>query len=94
MRRIVERQPETDKDAATETRMEEIRVGMRCRLSTLGLKNMPRQTQHDCTVVGVGRTRNQVRVRFDGYKSATTLHRSYLEEIPQCGWKPENSSGG
>lgn len=90
MKRIDERRREANKGAATEAKMEEIKVGMRCRLSALGLKKMPRQSRLDGTVVGVGRTINQVRVRFDGYKSAQTLHRSYLEEIPQCGGQPES----
>jgi hypothetical protein len=46
---------------------------------------MPRQTQHVCTVVGAGKTGNQVRVKFDGSRTAQTLHRSYLEEIVQYG---------
>jgi hypothetical protein len=56
-------------------------VGSLCRLSGLGLKNMPRQNQRLCTVVGFGSTRNQVRVKFAGSKAAKTLHSSYLELI-------------
>jgi hypothetical protein len=92
MKRIIERQSETNKGDATEERQERIQVGMRCRLSAIGVKNMPRQIQHHCTVIGVGRTKNQLRVRFDGYKSATTLHRSYLEAMSQCACIPEKKS--
>jgi hypothetical protein len=92
MKRIIERQPETNKGDATEERQERIKIGMRCRLSAIGLKHMPRQIQHHCTVIGVGRTKNQLRVRFDGYKSATTLHRSYLEEMSPCACTSEKKS--
>ena len=84
MKRINERQYKTNEGTASKADKEYLRVGSRCRLSSLGLKNMPRQTQHVCTVVGAGKTRNQIRVKFDGSKTAQTLHRSYLEET-----KPE-----
>jgi len=58
-----------------------IEIGARCRLSALGSQHMPRQTRSNCTVVGSGMTKNQVRVKFDGSKTARTLHRSYLEVI-------------
>jgi hypothetical protein len=75
--------------AVTRTDKEYLKAGSRCRLSARGLKSMPRQTQHVCTVVGVGKTGNQLRVKFDGSKTTQTLHRSYLEEIVQHGQKPE-----
>ncbi|XIA62290.1 hypothetical protein ACFIOY_21995 [Bradyrhizobium sp. TZ2] len=60
-------------------------VGSLCRLSALGLKNMPRQSQRVCTVVGFGKTRNQVRIKFAGAKAPQTLHASYLELIKSPG---------
>ena len=81
MKRIHGRRRETNEDNATMAEKEHLKAGSRCRLSALGLKNMPRQTQRVCTVVGVSKTKNQFRVMFDGSKSAQTLHRSYLEEI-------------
>jgi hypothetical protein len=56
-------------------------IGSLCRLSALGIKNMPRKSQRSCTVVGFGNTRNQVRVKFAGSKAAQTLHTTYLELI-------------
>jgi hypothetical protein len=56
-----------------------LKAGSRCRLSALGSKHMPRQTRSYCTVIRVGKAKNQVRVKLDGSKTAQTLHRSYLE---------------
>jgi hypothetical protein len=54
-------------------------VGTRCRLSVLGIKRFPRLADDHCTVIGKGKTKNQVRVKFVGKKTPQTLHRSYLE---------------
>jgi hypothetical protein len=71
---------DADRDRAN-TSEQGFAVGSLCRLSALGTKNMPRQGQRFCTVVGFGSTRNQVRVKFAGSKAARTLHASYLELI-------------
>ena len=89
MKRINRRKHETNEINATKAEKGHLGTGSRCRLSAAGLKSMPRQTQQVCTVVGAGTTSNQVRVKFDGSKYAKTLHRSYLEEIDRCSWKPE-----
>jgi hypothetical protein len=54
-------------------------VGTRCRLSELGAQRLPRVVNNYCTVVGNGKTKNQIRVKFNGEKTPQTLHRSYLE---------------
>ena len=68
-------------EATSKCDNEDLRIGSRCKLSELGRKNMPRHARQVCTVIGIGKTRNQVRVMFDGSKNAQTLHRSYVEEI-------------
>jgi hypothetical protein len=57
-------------------------LGTRCRLSVLGAQRFPRGVNNYCTVVGKGKTKNQIRVKFDGEKTPQTLHRSYLEMVP------------
>jgi hypothetical protein len=66
-----------------------LNAGSRCRLGALDSKHMPRQTRSYCTVIGAGKTENQVRVNFDGSKTAQTLHRSYVEPIGPHGSKPK-----
>jgi hypothetical protein len=66
-----------------------LKAGSRCRLGALDSKHMPRQTRSYCTVIGVGKTKNQVQVKFDGSKTAQTLHRSYLGPVAPHGSKPK-----
>ncbi|MDB5514291.1 MAG: hypothetical protein JWQ17_1049 [Tardiphaga sp.] len=54
-------------------------IGTRCRLSVLGAQRLPRVVNNTCIVVGNGKTKNQIRVKFAGEKTPQTLHRSYLE---------------
>ena len=58
-------------------RQSHLRIDQRFQFSALG-KN-PRLANKVDIVVGVGRTANSLRVRFDGAKSSVTFHRSYLE---------------
>src|SRR5258708_19231396 len=64
-----------------------LKVGSRCRLSALGSKSIPRQVDNYCTVVGEGKTKNKIPVRFDGVRTAQTLHSTYLELAPRPGRK-------
>jgi hypothetical protein len=59
---------------------EGLKIGSRCRLSALGCKRLPGQVDNICTVVGSGKTKNQIRVKFDDSKTPQTLHRSYLDQ--------------
>ena len=61
----------------------------RVRMTALGAARCPNLAGREGVVVGAGRYRSTVRVLFDGFKSATSLHRTYIE--PLAG--EESSSG-
>src|ERR1039458_4017045 len=57
----------------------ESKVGSRCQLNGLGRSRSPRKGNGYCTVVGLGPTRSQVRILFDGSRNPVSIHASYLE---------------
>lgn len=54
-----------------------LKLGQRCRLNQLGRERSPRLSHGLGTVVGVDRS--SIRVIFDGRKSITSLHKTYVE---------------
>jgi hypothetical protein len=60
-------------------------VGSRFKMSALGAARSPRRALKEGTIVGAGRHSCTVRVLFDGSKSAVSLHRDYIEEVPSDG---------
>ena len=53
----------------------------RVRMSALGAVRCPNLAGREGTVIGTGRYRSTVRVIFDGFRSATSLHSSYVEPV-------------
>jgi len=53
----------------------------RIRMSALGAVRCPNLAGREGTVIGTGRYRSTVRVLFDGFRSATSLHNSYIEPV-------------
>ena len=53
----------------------------RVRLTALGEVRCPNLAGREGVVVGSGRYRSTVRVIFDGFKSATSLHNTYIEAV-------------
>jgi hypothetical protein len=71
-------------------------IGDRIQISTLGASRCPRLAGKTGTIVGRSIYANSVSVRLDGNKSKSTFHRDYLQVIlsaagPIC--DPERSSG-
>jgi hypothetical protein len=50
-------------------------------MSALGAVRCPNLAGREGTVIGTGRYRSTVRVIFDGFRSATTLHSTYIEPV-------------
>ncbi len=61
----------------------------RVRMSALGAERCPNLTGKEGVVVGAGRYRSTVRVMFDGFKSPTSLHSTYVEAVVE----PSPSTG-
>jgi hypothetical protein len=53
----------------------------RIRMSALGAARCPSLAGREGVVVGAGRYHSTVRVLFDGFRSATSLHRTYIEPV-------------
>ena len=53
----------------------------RVRMSALGAARCPNLAGREGVVVGAGRYHSTVRVMFDGFRSATSLHRTYIEPV-------------
>lgn len=53
----------------------------RVRMSALGALRCPNLAGREGVVVGAGRYRSTVRVMFDGFKSPTSLHSTYVETV-------------
>jgi hypothetical protein len=53
----------------------------RIRMSVLGAARCPNLAGREGVVIGTGRYRSTVRVLFDGFRSATSLHNSYIEPV-------------
>ncbi len=56
-------------------------IGDRVRISALGASRCVRLAEKVGTVVGGSIYTHSVHVRFDGNRSASTLHRDYLEAL-------------
>jgi hypothetical protein len=50
-------------------------------MSALGAARCPNLAGREGTVIGKGRYRSTVRVLFDGFRSATSLHNTYIEPV-------------
>jgi hypothetical protein len=61
----------------------------RIRMSVLGAARCPNLAGREGVVIGTGRYRSTLRVMFDGFRSATSLHSSYVEPVAA----EEGSSG-
>jgi hypothetical protein len=57
----------------------------RVRMSALGAVRCPNLAGREGVVVGAGRYRSTVRVMFDGFKSPTSLHSTYVEAVVEDG---------
>ena len=57
----------------------------RVRMTALGAARCPNLAGREGVVVGSGRYRSTVRVMFDGFRSATSLHNTYIEPVPAEG---------
>lgn len=53
----------------------------RVRMSALGAVRCPNLAGREGVVVGAGRYRSTVRIMFDGFRSATSLHHTYIEPV-------------
>jgi hypothetical protein len=56
-------------------------IGDRIQISTLGASRCPRLAGRTGTIVGLSIYANSVSVRLDGNKSRSTFHRDYLQVI-------------
>ena len=62
----------------------ELRVGDRVKMSALGSVRSPLLVRKVGTIVGRRRHSSAIFVRFDGNKTATMLHRDYVEPIEEA----------
>jgi hypothetical protein len=53
----------------------------RIRMTALGAARCPNLAGREGVVIGTGRYRSTVRVMFDGFRSATSLHSTYVEPV-------------
>lgn len=53
----------------------------RIRMTVLGAARCPNLAGREGVVIGTGRYRSTVRVKFDGFRSATSLHNTYIEPV-------------
>jgi|KBSSwiStaDraftv2_1062776.scaffolds.fasta_scaffold1875503_2 hypothetical protein len=60
---------------------ERLSLRTRIRMSPLGAVRCPNLAGKEGIVIGTGRYRSTVRVIFDGFRSATSLHSSYIEPV-------------
>jgi hypothetical protein len=52
-------------------------------MTVLGEARCPNLAGREGVVVGSGRYRSTARVIFDGFKSPTSLHNTYIEAVPE-----------
>lgn len=57
---------------------------VRFELTSLGKRRFPKLRRQTGVIIGAGRNPGSVRVIFDGCKTASTIHRSYLTTTPGC----------
>ena len=67
---------------------------IRVRLSALGAIRCPNLAGREGVIIGTGHYRSTFRVMFDGFKSATSLHSTYLETIDEEERAPARTSTG
>ena len=60
-------------------------------MTALGAARCPNLAGREGVVIGTGRYRSTLRVLFDGFRSATSLHNSYIE--PVAGKEGSSSRG-
>ena len=60
---------------------ERLSARTRIRMSALGAARCPNLAGREGVVIGTGRYRSTLRVLFDGFRSATSLHNSYIEPV-------------
>jgi hypothetical protein len=53
----------------------------RVRLSALGARRCPNLAGREGVIIGSGHYRSTVRIMFDGFKSPTSLHSTYIEPV-------------
>ncbi|MEH2610524.1 hypothetical protein V1293_002813 [Bradyrhizobium sp. AZCC 1693] len=53
----------------------------RVRLSALGARRCPNLAGREGIIIGSGHYRSTVRIMFDGFKSPTSLHSTYIEPV-------------
>jgi hypothetical protein len=58
---------------------DELKPGMRIRLSALGKARSPRMKVHTGVIVSITNGSEGVRIILDGSKTPITLHESYIE---------------
>ena len=71
----------SDEAAARTTHALRLPPQTRVRMSALGAARCPNLAGREGVVVGAGRYRSTVRVMFDGFRSATSLHSTYIEPV-------------
>jgi hypothetical protein len=57
----------------------ELKIGMRVRLSALGLKRSPKTDAQAGVIISMKSTSRTIRVLLDGRQVPIALHRSYIE---------------
>ena len=73
--------PRTGSRKASPDQQPPLSAGTRVRTSALGAMRCPNLAGREAVVVGSGRYRSTIRVMFDGFKSPTSLHSSYIESV-------------
>ncbi|WFU15363.1 hypothetical protein [Bradyrhizobium sp. CB3481] len=56
---------------------------IRIRMSALGAIRCPNLAGREGVIIGIGHYRSTFRIMFDGFKSATSLHSTYIETIDE-----------
>lgn len=76
---VADKKTRDDLSASDETPL--LPYNTRVRMSALGRARCPNLAERKGVVVGLGRYRSTVRVMFDGFKSPTSLHNTYIEAV-------------
>jgi hypothetical protein len=66
---------------------------IRVRLSPLGAIRCPNLAGREGVIIGTGHYRSTFRIMFDGFKSPTSLHGTYIEPMTEEG-QPAACTGG
>lgn len=61
---------------------------IRVRMSALGARRCPNLAGREGVIVGTGHYRSTFRIMFDGFKSPTSLHSTYVELMDEEGHSP------